>query len=91
MTLHQYVCPQVWAWKKGRIPDLGRTLDTLYCLFDFEPELFQGYPVDARFVRGAGDTWLATDPGAAPAGTYVSVRIIDPAGRRSDAVLSAPL
>ncbi|MDP1831323.1 MAG: lipid-A-disaccharide synthase [Geothrix sp.] len=50
VTLHQYVCPQVWAWKQGRIPDLGRTLDTLYCLFDFEPELFRGYPVDARFV-----------------------------------------
>ena len=50
VKLHQYVCPQVWAWKKGRIPDLGRTLDTLYCLFDFEPELFRGYPVDARFV-----------------------------------------
>lgn len=50
VTLHQYVCPQVWAWKKGRIPDLGRTLDTLYCLFDFEPQLFRGYPVDARFV-----------------------------------------
>jgi lipid-A-disaccharide synthase len=40
----------VWAWKKGRIPELGRTLDSLYCLFDFEPELFSGYPVDARFV-----------------------------------------
>ena len=50
VQLHQYVCPQVWAWKKGRIPELGRTLDTLYCLFDFEPELFRGYPVDARFV-----------------------------------------
>ncbi|NWJ40222.1 MAG: lipid-A-disaccharide synthase [Geothrix sp.] len=50
VKLHQYVCPQVWAWKKGRIPDLGTTLDTLYCLFDFEPELFRGYPVDARFV-----------------------------------------
>ena len=50
VALHQYVCPQVWAWKKGRIPDLGRTLDTLYCLFDFEPELFRGFPVDARFV-----------------------------------------
>ena len=48
--LHQYVCPQVWAWKKGRIPVLGRTLDTLYCLFDFEPALFQGLPVDARFL-----------------------------------------
>ncbi|HEX9081060.1 MAG TPA: lipid-A-disaccharide synthase, partial [Holophagaceae bacterium] len=50
VRLHQYVCPQVWAWKKGRIPVLGRTLDTLYCLFDFEPALFEGYPVDARFV-----------------------------------------
>ncbi|WP_243324380.1 lipid-A-disaccharide synthase [Geothrix sp. SG200] len=50
VTLHQYVCPQVWAWKKGRIPELGTVLNTLYCLFDFEPELFRGYPVDARFV-----------------------------------------
>ncbi len=50
VKLHQYVCPQVWAWKKGRIPELGRVLDTLYCLFDFEPELFRGLPVDARFV-----------------------------------------
>jgi len=50
VKLHQYVCPQVWAWKKGRIPELGTVLDTLYCLFDFEPELFRGYPVDARFV-----------------------------------------
>jgi lipid-A-disaccharide synthase len=50
VKLHQYVCPQVWAWKKGRIPELGTVLDTLYCLFDFEPQLFRGYPVDARFV-----------------------------------------
>ena len=50
VKLHQYVCPQVWAWKKGRIPELGTLLDTLYCLFDFEPDLFRGYPVDARFV-----------------------------------------
>lgn len=48
--LAQYVCPQVWAWKKGRIPDLGKTLDTLYCLFDFEPALFEGYPVKAMWV-----------------------------------------
>ncbi len=50
IRLHQYVCPQVWAWKAGRIPDLGRTLDTLYCLFDFEPRLFQGCPVEALWV-----------------------------------------
>lgn len=50
IRIHQYVCPQVWAWKAGRIPELGRTLDALYCLFDFEPGLFQGYPVEARWV-----------------------------------------
>ncbi len=50
VKLHQYVCPQVWAWKRGRIPELGRTLDTLYCLFDFEPALFRGLPVDAQWV-----------------------------------------
>ncbi len=50
VRLHQYVCPQVWAWKAGRIPELGRILDTLYCLFDFEPGLFQGCPVEALWV-----------------------------------------
>jgi lipid-A-disaccharide synthase len=50
VRLHQYVCPQVWAWKPGRIPQLGRTLDALYCLFDFEPGLFQGLPVEALWV-----------------------------------------
>ena len=48
--VHQYVCPQVWAWKAGRIPQLGRTLDTLYCLFEFEPALFRGHPVEALWV-----------------------------------------
>lgn len=50
VRLHHYVCPQVWAWKKGRIPKLGRTLDVLYCLFPFEPALFAGLPVEALWV-----------------------------------------
>jgi lipid-A-disaccharide synthase len=50
LRIHWYVCPQVWAWKAGRIPELGRLLDTLYCLFDFEPALFAGYPVEALWV-----------------------------------------
>ena len=50
VRLHQYVCPQVWAWKKGRIPAMGRLLDTLYCLFDFEPALFKDFPVEAIWV-----------------------------------------
>nr|WP_320132517.1 lipid-A-disaccharide synthase [uncultured Holophaga sp.] len=50
IRLHHFVCPQVWAWRKGRIPRIGQLLDSLYCLFDFEPELFNGYPVRATWV-----------------------------------------
>lgn len=50
VRLHQYVCPQVWASRAGRIPVYGQTLDTLYCLFDFEPPLFAGQPMEAVWV-----------------------------------------
>jgi len=50
IRLHHFVCPQVWAWKAGRIPKIGRTLDALYCLFDFEPALFRDFPVEALWV-----------------------------------------
>ncbi len=46
-TVH-VVCPQVWAWKKGRIPRIVASLDKLLCFFPFEPALFpEGF---AEFV-----------------------------------------
>ena len=35
------VCPQVWAWKRGRIPKIEAALDRLCCFFPFEPGLFK--------------------------------------------------
>ena len=42
------VCPQVWAWKQGRIPKIEMSLDKLCCFFPFEPALFK--PGFAAFV-----------------------------------------
>ena len=42
------VCPQVWAWKQGRIPKIEASLDRLCCFFPFEPALFR--PGFAEFV-----------------------------------------
>lgn len=39
-TVH-VVCPQVWAWKAGRIPKIEAALDGLCCFFPFEPKLFR--------------------------------------------------
>ncbi len=40
------------------------------------------------FTRGPGSTWVAQDSPAAPPGTYASIRVIDPIGRRSDGAVS---
>ena len=43
---------------------------------------------EVLFTRGAGAAWIGKDAGTAPAGTYATVRVIDPIGRRSDATIS---
>lgn len=43
-----YVCPQVWAWHRSRIPKMARLIDRLLVIFPFEVEVFKGtgLPVD---------------------------------------------
>ena len=45
-----YICPQVWAWHRGRIPKMARMMDQLLCIFPFEPALFKGTGLDVRFT-----------------------------------------
>lgn len=44
------VCPQVWAWHRGRIPKVAAALTKLLCFFPFEPKLFDGTGLDAKFI-----------------------------------------
>ena len=46
----QYVCPQVWAWKKGRIPKMVELFDEVLCLLPFEPKIFADTDLKASFV-----------------------------------------
>ncbi|MEP4078317.1 lipid-A-disaccharide synthase [Haloferula sp.] len=46
----QYVCPQVWAWKKGRIPKMVELFDEVLCLLPFEPDIFKDTKLKANFV-----------------------------------------
>lgn len=46
----QYVCPQVWAWKKQRVHAMARQLDEVLCLFPFEKPLLDENGVNASFV-----------------------------------------
>lgn len=45
-----FIAPMVWAWHKGRIPKLARTLDLMMCTFPFEKPLFEAAGLRTEFV-----------------------------------------
>lgn len=45
-----YISPQVWAWKKGRIPKIARDVTRMLCIFPFEPQVYAGTGLKADFV-----------------------------------------
>lgn len=46
----QYVSPQVWAWRQGRVKGIGAACDRILCLLPFEPAFYAAHGVEARFV-----------------------------------------
>lgn len=44
------VAPQVWAWRKGRLPGMRRTLSHVLCIFPFEEEFFRRNGVAATYI-----------------------------------------
>jgi lipid-A-disaccharide synthase len=46
----QYVSPQVWAWRQGRVRTIGRAVDLILCLLPFETEFYAAHGVRAEFV-----------------------------------------
>ena len=46
----QYVSPQVWAWRQGRVRTIGRSVDLVLCLLPFESAFYDAHSVRAVFV-----------------------------------------
>ena len=44
------VAPQAWAWRKGRVTEMRRTLRHLLCIFPFEEEFFRRAGVAATYI-----------------------------------------
>ena len=44
------VAPQVWAWRKGRLPAIRRSVNHLLCIFPFEEDFFRNHGVQATYI-----------------------------------------
>ncbi|HEY7639256.1 MAG TPA: lipid-A-disaccharide synthase [Steroidobacteraceae bacterium] len=78
----QYVSPQIWAWRQGRVKTIGRAVDLVLCLLPFEKRFYDEHGVRAVFVGHplADQIPLHLDPLAARAalglereGAYVAL------------------
>jgi lipid-A-disaccharide synthase len=45
-----YVSPQVWAWRRGRVRQIRRTVSRMLVIFPFEEALYRAAGVPVRFV-----------------------------------------
>ena len=62
----QYVAPQLWAWREGRMRKLRRRVDRLACILPFEEPYFRRHGVNATFVGHPLFDQLPPDRGPAP-------------------------
>ena len=46
----QYVCPQFWAWRKGRVKRFKKYLDHIYSIFPFEEKLLENENMSSNFT-----------------------------------------
>jgi lipid-A-disaccharide synthase len=94
-TVH-FVSPSIWAWRRGRIDKIHRSVDHMLCLFPFEPELYHAKGIAATYVgHPLADAIPMVPPklaaraqlGLAPDATVVAVL---PGSRRSEIKYNAP-
>ncbi|HMX15272.1 MAG TPA: lipid-A-disaccharide synthase [Rhodocyclaceae bacterium] len=45
-----YVGPSIWAWRRGRLPKIAKSVSRILALFPFEPEIYRQAGVPVSYV-----------------------------------------
>lgn len=45
-----FISPQLWAWRSHRVERIKKYVDRVYCLFDFEKEMYDKHGVDSKWI-----------------------------------------
>ena len=70
-----YICPQVWAWRRGRLRTLKRLVDRALVIFPFEEGLYRDAGIPVEFV---GHPLLELSSPSEPREAFLRARDLDP-------------
>jgi len=45
-----YISPQIWAWRRGRVHQIAKSVDRMAVVFPFEVDFYQSHGVNVTFV-----------------------------------------
>lgn len=48
--VYYFISPQVWAWRKGRIKDIRKSVKKMFVILPFEEQMYRQEGVDAEFL-----------------------------------------
>ena len=48
--VYYFISPQVWAWRKGRIEDIRKSVHKMFVILPFEEKIYQEAGIDAEFL-----------------------------------------
>lgn len=50
IPVYYYICPQIWAWRTGRVRTLRRRVDGLGVILPFEEQFYRDHGLTAKYV-----------------------------------------
>lgn len=79
---HYYISPTIWAWKEGRVENIKKYVDHMYCILPFEPAVYTKHHFNAEFVgHPLLDDWAAQPTPTAPSRDFI---LLAPGSRKQE-------
>ncbi len=79
---HHYISPTIWAWKEGRVHDIKKYIDAMYCILPFEPAVYAKHQYTAHFVgHPLLDDWALNQNTTTPTHNFI---LLAPGSRKQE-------
>ena len=79
---HYYISPTIWAWKEGRVENIKKYVDHMYCILPFEPAVYKKHNYSAEFVgHPLLDDWAAHPDSEEPSKDFI---VLAPGSRKQE-------